>query len=469
MSIFRAYDIRGIYPTEFSEKDAYLIGYYLVKYLNLTEVKIAHDLRLSFGSITKFFISGVLDAGCKPIYLGELSTPSFYYSLFDGVNSGVMITASHNPKEYNGIKIMNNLESFDSRNGMFELEKIILEDKDHKLSDFMQVKEDIQHLVLSDFLSDNNVEYDIVRSGYVNYLNDYYNIELNDDEKKVLEAISFSLDFSSGVSSLGVVPFLRNTNLKYNLLNDKPDGNFPIHSPDPLQAKNYIEGLNLKGNSFTCAFDGDGDRIVFYDEDNEFVLQDYIIAMFIDYYVSEGNKSFVCDLRESRVAFDIAKQNDVILKPLRVGRSFYQDFLKEHSCVFGAELSGHMFFHDFHNLDNPDIALIIMLKIVARELLNNKDNDFKFSNLINKYKKYKRIPETNLKVRDADEVLEQLKVKYSKNLSMEIDGYSFDLGNYWFNVRKSNTEPIIRINFEGKDKKETVVEFDNLIKFINSI
>ncbi|MDA3855208.1 MAG: hypothetical protein PF569_03035 [Candidatus Woesearchaeota archaeon] len=468
MSIFRAYDIRGIYPSELSEKDAYLIGYYLVKYLNLKEIKIAHDLRLSFEAITKFFIQGVLDAGSKPIYLGELSTPGFYYSLFEGVNSGVMITASHNSKEYNGIKVMNNMESFDSRNGMFDLEKLVIEDKDNKIVELNQIESDLNDLFLADFLKENEVEYYLTKENYVNFLKDYYDKILDEEEKKVLENIKFSLDFSSGVSSLGVVPFLEKTKLNYNLLNEKPDGNFPVHSPDPLKAKEYLSKLNLKDNLFTCAFDGDGDRIVFYDENSRFILQDYIIAMFIDYYVSEGSKSFVCDLRESRVAFDIAKENDVTLKPLRVGRSFYQDFLKEHSCIFGAELSGHMFFRDYRNLDNPDIALIIMLKIVSKELLKGNYN-FKFSDLVVKYKTYERIQETNLKVKDADKVLEFLKNKYEKNLVMEIDGYSFDLGDYWFNVRKSNTEPIIRINLEGKDKTKTQEEFDNLIKFINSV
>lgn len=468
MSIFRAYDIRGVYPEEISEKEAYLIGYYLVKFLKLKEIKVAHDLRLSFEAITKFFIQGVLDAKAKPIYLGGLSTPSFYYSLFEGLNSGVMITASHNPKEYNGIKVMHNLESFDSRNGMFDLEKLVIEDKDKKIEEFNQVKNDLDNQFLAEFLEENEIENYLILDKYSNYLKDYYDKILNDEEKSILENINFALDFSSGVSSLGVLPFLEKTKLKYIPLNEKPDGNFPVHSPDPLKAKEYISKLNLKNNLFTCAFDGDGDRIVFYDENNEFILQDYIIAMFIDYYVSEGSRSFVCDLRESRVAFDIAKENNVSLKPLRVGRSFYQDFLKEHSCVFGAELSGHMFFRDYHNLDNPDIALIIMLKIVAKELLLNKTN-FKFSNLITKYQTYERVPETNLKVKDADNVLKELKKKYEKNISMEIDGYSFDLGDFWFNVRKSNTEPIIRINLEGKDKKKTQKEFNNLIEFINSI
>ncbi len=467
MGIFRAYDIRGVYGKDFTEKEAYLIGYYLVKFLKLDEIKVSHDLRLSYEQITKFFIQGALDANTKIVYLGKSSTPSFYYSLFKGCNSGVMITASHNPKEYNGIKIMHNLDSFDSRNGMFDLEKVVISDEDNKQIYFNQIKEDISKLSLNEFLDENDINEESILLQYSNYLKDFYDLKLDQQEKDILEKITFSLDFSSGVASLGVVPFLEKTKLNCILLNDKPDGNFPIHSPDPIKAKDYLQKLELKHSLFTGAFDGDGNRLVFFDGHKDFILQDYIIAAYIDYFNNCGYKSFVCDLRASKVLLDITKKNNANLKLLRVGRSFYMDYMRDHSCIFGAELSGHLFFRDFNNLDNPDIALIYMLKIVAQQLIKNPD--FKFIDLVSKYKTYARIPESNLEVSDANKVLQALKIKYENNLVMEIDGYSFDLKDYWFNVRMSNTEPIIRINFEGTEEKRTNQEFKNLIDYIKSI
>jgi phosphomannomutase len=444
-----------------------MIGYYLVKFLKLDQIKVSHDLRLSFKQLSKFFIQGVLDANCRVIYQGKSSTPAFYYSLFKGCKSGVILTASHNAKEYNGIKIMYNFESFDSRNGLLDLEKLVKEDNDNRGIYFNQIRDDITNISLDVFLEENDIKLDSVLEQYANYLKDFYDIKLTSNEKEALEKITFSLDFSSGVASLGVMPFLEKTKLNYTPLNQKPDGNFPVHSPDPLKAKEFLESLESNNSIFTGAFDGDGDRLVFFDEKKKFILQDYTIAAYIDYFISEGNKSFVCDLRASKVLQDITKEAGANLKLLRVGRSFYMDYLNKHSSVFGAELSGHLFFRDFNNLDNPDIALIYMLKIVAQQLIKNPE--FKFSELVHKYQTYIRIPETNLKVRDADDVLEALKVKYKKNLSAQIDGYSFDVKDYWFNVRKSNTEPIIRINFEGNDQKITNDEFKKLIDFIKSV
>lgn len=466
MSIYKAYDIRGIYGKELTERDAYLLGYYLPKYLNINEIKIAHDLRLSQEKLTKYLISGLLDSNCEIIYLGTSSTPNFYFSLFVGVNSGIMITASHNPKEYNGFKLMYDGNSFDSSNGMYELERLVKEDKDNKVQFYEQIKETLLKQPFEEFLEEHEISHDFQLNNYIGHLIDFYHLVLTENERDILEKITFGLDFSSGVSSLAVVPFLKQTKLNFNLYNEIPDGNFPVHSPDPMKATEFLKSVK-ENNDFIATFDGDGDRIVFYDENKDLILPDYTIATYVDFFINQNHKTFVCDLRVSRTISDLVKQNKGKFYLMRVGRAFYKGHMDKNHCVYGAELSGHFFFRDFHNFDNPDFALIFMLKIVAQKLLKNRD--ITFSQIIEKYKTYHKIQETNLKVTDADSLLANLRSKYEDNLVLEMDGLSFDFKDYWFNVRKSNTEPVIKINFEGLDKKTTLEEFNKLVRIVKKV
>jgi len=464
--IFKAYDVRGIYGEELTNKDAYLIGYYLAKSLNVTQFKVSHDMRLSYENLTKCFIQGLLDAQVEVIYLGANSTPCFYYSLFEGVNSGVQISASHNSKEYNGFKFMINGTSFDSRNGLEDLERIVQDDENSKSEAFDFLEESILAESLTEFLIDREIEKINVLDNYVSYLEEFSRNVLTDKDKLNLSKLRLGFDFSNGMSSLAVSKLVEILKLNCFLLNDSVDGSFPAHLPEPKHSEEFLKNHIAEKFDLVVSFDGDGDRLGVVDENKNFVLMDYIIALFVDYFIhSTGSKSFVCDLRASRVIGDIAKEKGAKVNLLRVGRSFYQDFLTKYNCKFGGELSGHMFFKDFHNLDNPDVALIYFLKILANNVENEKE--FSFENLIRKYKTYTKIPEKNLVVSDADKIFELLKDKYSKNLIMEMDGLSFDFGDYWFNIRKSNTEPKVRINFEGLEEKKTVEEFKKFIEFVS--
>lgn len=470
MGIFKAYDIRGVYEKELTEKDAYLIAYYLVKFKNLKTFKVSHDGRNSYESLTKFFIKGLIDANCKIEYLAMTSTPNFYFSLFEGVNNGVMITASHNPAEYNGFKIMLDLVSFDSRNGLYDLEKLVLSDKDNLKLKFDEIKNNFKKINLKTFINDNLKDITIIDnviSKYKSFLKNIFDNNLTNEEINILKTKKIAIDFSSGVSSISGFEFFNNLNLDINFFNEKVDGNFPNHSPDPVKAKDYLK-KNLKNNYFAAAFDGDGDRICFYDSKGNQILTDFVIAKYINFFNEKLNSTkFVCDLRVSKVIVDMVTQKNINIDFIRVGRAFYQSHMKEKNCKFGAELSGHLFFDEFKNLDNPDIALIYMLKIVAQNLLKDKNLDF--NSIFKKFEVYYKFPETNLKVKSTALVLEKLEEKYKKNISSKIDGLSFNFDTFWFNIRASNTEPVIRINFEGNDKKLVEIEMKKLINLINNI
>ncbi len=467
MTIFKAYDIRGIYEKDLTEKDAYMIGFYLAKQLNISDIKVAHDLRLSHENLTKFLIQGLLDADVDVVYCGKSSTPNFYFSLFGDINSGIMVTASHNPKEYNGFKIMYEGISFDSRNGLYELEKLVQNDEFAKALDYNMIEDSLSNIPLHDFLEEREVTIFSYNKQYSMFLMDFYDILLEEKEKEAIQNLNFALDFSSGVSSISVIPMIEHTKLKCKYFNEKPNGNFPVHSPDPVLAQDFMKSqFSQEKLFFGAAFDGDGDRLVFFDGDGEIIFQDYVIAKFIDFF-SEKNRNFVCDLRVSRVISDLAKEKNLDVGLIRVGRAFYQDYMVKNQCVFGAELSGHMFFRDFHSFDNPDIALIYMLKIIATHLLKNKEISFK--ELFEKYKKYTKVSEKSMKVKDADKVLNSLKLKFKDSIVSEIDGLSFDFGDYWFNIRKSNTEPVIKINFEARNQNVAKIELEKLINFIEKL
>jgi len=462
MGIFKTYDVRGIYGINLTENEAYKIGYYLIKKFNLTEFKVAHDCRVSSDSLTKYFIKGLVDAGAKVYFLGLSSTPNFYFSLFEGINNGVMITASHNSKEYNGFKFIIKGNSFDSRNGLFDLEKLVFEDKDLIEKDFSSFKDEIFKMSLSDFLLDNKIEVKSNLRNYTLFLETKFREILTVDEIEILKKLKIGLDFSSGVSSLVFMELKKVFNLNFKFYNEICDGNFPNHLPDPKTAEEFLKKQN-ENLDFIGVFDGDGDRISFYDENKNIIMVDYVIADYIDFF-SKISKNFVCDLRVSKIIKSLCDENNLNVDFIKVGRAFYKDFMDKHDCSFGAELSGHLFFKDFKNFDNPDLGFIYMLKIYLQRLEFNKT--LKFSEMFDKYKKYFKIPETNFKVKNVEKVFKNLNLEFGKNLILELDGLSFDFGEWWFNIRKSNTEPVVRVNLEALTKEIALEKMNFLKKFL---
>lgn len=462
MSIFKAYDVRGIYSKDFSEKEAFLLGYYLVKQLDLTEFVVAHDLRLSHEQLTKFFLKGLLYAGCKPLYLGALSTPNFYYSLSQDISSGVIITASHNGPQYNGFKFMHNFKSYDSRNGLNELGILVEEDLDHIGVIFNEQKHEILSLSLEEFISRFSIEYRDYKNSYKNYLLKFSSSLFDKREIDILKSRRFAYNFSSGMSSQIMLPLLRDLGFDAMFFLEIPDGNFPNYDPNPTNAQEYLYN-HIEGVEGTFCYDGDGDRIMFFDEEQRLVSEDYLIGMLLEYF-KDVSSSFVVDLRASKYLFELSNKYNFSLEKMRVGRAFYQDYMEKHDCVFGGELSGHLFFREFFYLDNPDIATLYLLKIFARKFLH--DSTFRTSLGFSKYIKYFKLREINVSVSDPKESIFFLKDKYSSFLTSELDGVSFEMDDVWFNVRASNTEPVLRITIEGESEQLCKIYLEKLLAYL---
>ncbi|MFW5705015.1 MAG: hypothetical protein ACOCXG_04175, partial [Nanoarchaeota archaeon] len=301
---------------------------------------------------------------------------------------------------------------------------------------------------------------------YQKYLKKKYKKILSRKEIKTLKKISFAIDFSSGVSSLANKEVLKNIGLNFTDLNSNPDGNFPNHTPDPTSATKFLQKRHLTKNFFTAVFDGDGDRILFYDKNNIQILNDYTICSYIDFFSKKLNH-FAIDLTVSKAVDLIAKQNKVKITRIKVGRSHYHSFMEKIKCGFGAEKSGHLFFKEFNYLDNPDIGLIYMLKIVAQNLI--KDENIQFSQIFSKYKYFAKGKDLTLEVQNPNFILKDIEKKYESKISSKLDGISLDFGNFWCVIRKSNTEPIIRIVSEGKTKEIVDTELKKLKLYINSL
>lgn len=455
MGIFKAYDIRGIYKEELTKKHAYMIAYYTCKYFNFKEIKIAHDSRESYDELTKYFILGAQNFNTKILYQGMLSTPNFYYTLFEGCSDGVIITASHNPKEYNGFKIMKNLDGVNYETGIKEIEKMYIEDKDSISSKFEEIQTIYDKILLKEIVEElkenNNLVIEDYKKSYLNFLEEFYNKTLTREEKETLKTKKIAFDFGNGMSSQAIKPFVEKILENTIFYNYNIDGTFPTHTPDPSKAKDFVS--KTKENfDLLIAFDGDGDRMQIYDENKKYILPDFLITTLIDFFVKNGFGSSYCyDLRVSKRVEEIIEENNLKGVKVRVGRSYYTTLMKKEDIFFGAELSGHFFLKDFKYLDNPDMTFIYLLKVIA-----SKIKETPISEYIQTLKKYYRMEEFNLKVEDANIVMNQIEDKYSQNIVSKLDGISIDLEDVWFNVRMSNTEPVLRFNIEANSEQEAL-------------
>lgn len=405
--IFKAYDIRGIYGEQLNEDMAYKIGRAFAKYMG-PKIVVARDNRLSSKSLFDALTRGITDQGSDIYDIGLSTSPMFYFAVSNlTCDGGIIITASHNPSQYNGFKMVrSNAMPLSGENGIDQIKKLVEE---------------------NNFTS--------LERGEI-YTKDITRDYINSFERKKYN-LKVVVDTANSVSGLIVGEMLDGVQLLH--IFSESDGNFPNHEPNPLEEEN-MEDLKKKviGHEadMGIAFDGDGDRVFFVDELGELIPSDLIIALIAKLI----DKKVLYDIRCSNIIRETAKQSVVS----RVGHSFIKQQMKSEDIFFGGEYSGHYYLKQGSSYYESPYFVIYKLFEAMK--------DKKLSELILPFRKYYHSGELNFKVEDKQSVIEAIEKKYSQGKITKIDGIRIDFDDWWFLLRGSNTEPLLRLIVEAKTK-----------------
>ncbi len=429
MSIFKAYDIRGEYPQELTIELARKIGCAFVQFTHATTVVVGRDMRNSGNVLMPALCEGIASAGAHIIDVGLVSTPLFYFSVahYSEHDAGIMVTASHNPAQYNGFKMVYG-------DGM----PIGI---DSGLRDIENMVRHMNELASIAYTVDKKN----VVSDYIEKL--YSLVEPHD-----ISPLRVIIDAGNGMAGSTVPALFARLSCTMTPLFFEFDGTFPNHEANPIIVEN-IRTLSEKvvADRADCgvAYDGDADRIGFIDEKGELIPGDLIIALLAKELLREYNGGHILyDIRSSRAVAEIISECSGTSSVSRVGHAYIKHQMKQENALFAGEFSAHYYFREFGYVDNTDYALLLMLRMVSRE-------QKPLSVLVSAVRRYAHSGEINFEVRDTSAVIERLMLHYKKNAQRfsELDGVLCDFGDWWFNVRSSNTEPKLRLVLEARDSE----------------
>ena len=426
--IFKAYDIRGLYPSEVNDDAARLIGRAFVSYLDAKRIAVSRDMRLSSPGMAAAFIDGAREQGADVVDYGLAATDMLYFAVVrDGLDGGAQITASHNPKEYNGIKMVRR-EAFPLSGdaGIGEIRDMVT-----------------KHAIPPPARPPGRVE-------SREMLGDYVDTVMRFIDPAVIRPFNVVLDAGSGMGGL-VAPRLfdrlpcRTTRLCFEI-----DGTFPNHEANPLIEENrrdIVERVIAEKADIGIAWDGDADRCFFIDGSGEFIAGDFVTALLAEAALikSPGDR-IVYDVRASYAVKDtVAKYGGTALMN-RVGHAFIKRRMREENAVFGGEVTGHYYFRDFYYADNGFIPALLILELMSKKQKTLHDLLAPFR------EKYFISGEINTRATDMAAVesrLRELGERYKDGHTYELDGFSAEFPDWHFNVRPSNTEPLLRLNLEA--------------------
>ncbi|GBE16511.1 phosphomannomutase/phosphoglucomutase [bacterium BMS3Abin15] len=447
--IFKAYDIRGVYNKDFDDELAYKLGlaYSTMRRGELDnkediQIVVGMDMRVSSSALKEKLIKGLTDGGVNVIDIGLSSTPTFYFAVahfkYDG---GIIVSASHNPKEYNGFKLVRDKAlSIGKETGIFNLRAMVVEDKLKKADKKGTV-------VKREDVLEEQIKYD-----------------LNYADIKNIEPFKIVIDTANAMGSLYFDALFKHLPCEVVKMNWKLDGTFPSHEADPLKPEN-MEDLGKKvleeKADLGIATDGDGDRIFFTDNEGKIVEPGIARAILCKLFLLENPGAKIAyDIRPGRITPDTITENGGTPIVTRVGHSLIKTQAIKEGAVFAGESSGHFFL----NMDEGcyEIPLIVTLKILEELSRSNQS----FSNYIKPYKKYFNSGEINSEVSDPLAKITEIKNRYADAKQNELDGITIEYPDYWFNVRPSNTEPLLRLNLEAVSQEIMEEKRDELLKLI---
>ncbi len=427
MGAFHAYDIRGIWGVDWDETVAYKVGYFIPELLDTKKVLLGRDCRVSSDTIHDAVIRGVTDAGADIYDIGLSTTPMVYFGTANyGFKASVQITASHNPAEYNGMKVSTtNAAAVGYDAGLGRIKEWIESGKPcPAASEKGKVFTKDIHKDYLDFL--------------LRFKEDYSNLKI-------------AMDLSNGMANLYAKEIFGD---QPSYIFDTIDGRFPNHEPNPLIAKNRValqELVKKTGADIGVIYDGDADRVMFVDENARFISPDLMIAVLGHYFLEKkGQKGVVLqDIRSSKAVGEYLAPMGAKMETWKVGRAFAATKLREIDGIFGGELAGHYYFRDFFYSDSGLLASMVILNVVSQM----KRRGITLSQLISKIEKYKNSGEVNFKIEDKQGAMDAVKDHFiaaeKPSAFMDFDGYRVEFPLWWFNIRPSNTEPYLRFICEA--------------------
>ena len=441
-AIFKAYDVRGIYGEQIDEQVAYRLGRGFARVLGDLEGKATSDLRIGLGrdmrltapALSDRYADGIRDEGADVLDVGQVGTEMLYFTVgARGLDGGLMCTASHNPKAYTGAKLVRSgALPLSGDSGIGELKEIVMGGEPGSPADprGRYEREDIAE------------EFEAAAAAFV--------------DLDAIRAMKVVLDGGNGMAGPMAGPLLDRLPLEQIQTYWVPDGNFPDHEPNPLLPENrrfVVEKVLSEGAELGIAWDGDADRCFFIDDTGQFVDGDFLTALLAESILEkEPGASILYDVRASRAVPDTVERAGGSALVNRVGHAFFKSRMREEGAAFGGEVSGHYYFRDFYCADSGTIPALLIL-----ELLSTRGK--RMSELLAPLReRYFISGEINSEVADQDAKMEEIATAYSSGEVSWLDGVSVAYDDWHFNVRPSNTEPLLRLNLESLVSPDHMVE-----------
>jgi phosphomannomutase len=428
--VFRAYDIRGVYPEQIDEEAYYRIAKAYVYLFNPTTMVVGMDARTSSPPLKASLVRGFLDAGVNVVDIGQITTDMLYYAVgaAEEYSGGVVVSASHNPKEYNGLKMVREkAAAISSDTGLFDIRDALKTNKDAQ--------------VTSD-KTGTCTERDI--------LGDYLEHVLKSVDRSKIKPFTFVGNANFGFVCRPAAKLAQELSLNLLPLNFEPDGTFPKGPPDPMLPGNRTETEALikeRGADFGIAWDADADRAMFFTEKGEFISGAYIIALLADILLTKygSDNTIIFDPRVIWPTLDTVRRKGGSPLISKGGHAFMKDRMRRENGLFAGELSGHYYFRENFYADNGVIPFLLVLEHLSTQ-------DKPFSEIIAPYMAgHYMSGELNYMVRDIKMVIDKVKKKFHGEGQEDFtDGYSLETAEWRFNIRGSNTEPLLRLNIEAR-------------------
>jgi phosphomannomutase len=440
--VFKAYDVRGLYPAELDEAGAEAIGRAYVEQFEPRRIAVGRDMRLSSPSMQEAFMRGAAAAGADVFDLGLIGTEMLYFAVGSlGLEGGAMVTASHNPKEYTGMKLVRRgALPVGGESGLFDVRDRAVAETGPEASARGKIE-----------------PYDIWPA-FVERVLSFVDVA-------TIKPLKVVIDAANGMAGTMLPPVLERLPVVTIRCFFEPDGSFPNHEPNPLLPENreFIVRKTLEeGADLGVAFDGDADRCFFVDDTGEFVPGDFVTALFAESVLAkEPGAKVIYDVRASRAVPETIERDGGIPLVERVGHAFIKARMRKDDATFAGEVSGHYYFRDFSQADTGTVPFLLMLELISKK--------GRLSEILQPLRsRYFITGEINTPVADVPLKLQEIKERYSDGRISHLDGVSIDFDDWHFNVRPSNTEPLLRLNLEATTAELMEQKRDEVLALIRA-